>query len=366
MTIYYGSQGMPEDLQRAPTRLELLGMAFSPRRIVKFLPCAIFFAGAATLQALAYSSGVSASLGTALGYVYMPIAALFSFWILGKYYMWIEWFALSILTLASSVFGFLQHVESGGAGKNSVLGIMFVIASACCSVFGSLTAEKALKAEALPFHIQKVRLDFGSILASAAIGLPIVGVISERPQDAFWKYRPLNASCDASCQKYIEKAKLKCYDAITDIPQPCTSCDIKECFLDCVCRWGVFVDWRQEWRLLAITLALNVIQGWLTGQVIKQFSTVLRAIAQSSTILVIYFIGSPLLQEDESHTYPLTLTACIVPLSTATFMLSVVEMQKVMEKGRAVYAPAPPDESCRSGGQLSIHSGSCRSVPVSS
>jgi len=289
--------------------------AFSLQKIARYLPCSFFFAAASTLLALAYTNGISGVLATALGYTYMPLSALASYVFLGKYYIWLEWVGLCTLTLASCVFGIVQAVfaeSSSGVSFNpkALLPMLFVVGSACSSVCGSLAAEKLMKSENQPFHIQKVRLDIGSMMTTLAL-LPVIGWISSRPQDAFWKDRPLDRECYNKC--LLRVSEWKCGEA--DLCQ-------------CTCGHGIFIAW-DDWRVV-FALMINVAQSWLNGKVIKQFSTVLRAVAQSSTILVIYFIGEPLLNGTK-HTWPLTLVACLVPLSTATFMVSVSEMEKVMD-----------------------------------
>jgi len=295
-------------------RLTFLKQAFNLRRVLRYLPCAAFFALASTAQCMAYATGVSAAVATALGYVYMPLSALVSRWVLGKYYIWLEWFSLLMLTFASAAFGFLQHHFSNLGRpdqESSAFGVILVLSSAIASVLGSLTAEKVLKEEDLPFHVQKVSLDMGSLLSTLML-FPIVGAISSRPQDAFWKLRPLSGTCgDALCWSG-------------------EGCSNPAC--GCECGSGFFVAWN-NWLVL-FALLVSIAQGWLTGMIIKKFSTVLRAIAQSSTILVIYFIGDPLLCDHCAMNWPLTLIAILVPLSTATFMVAVQEMEKVLQRTR--------------------------------
>jgi len=73
-----------------------------------------------------------------------------------------------------------------------------------------------------------------------------------------------------------------------------------------------------------------VIQGWLTGMVIKQFSTVGRALAQSFTLLVIYFIGDQVYDSGSPHTMALALVAFSLPLSNMIFVNAAAEMQKLL------------------------------------
>jgi len=267
-----------------------------------------------------------------LGYTYMPLSALASYWFLGKYYIWLEWVGLSVLTLASCVFGIVQSMSTGDNSSvvnqfkaSDLLPMVFVVGAACCSVCGSLAAEKLMKQENLPFHIQKVRLDVGSMMTTIVL-LPMIGYISSRPQDAFWRSRPLQRDCYIKCQGNGNM---------------CSNGSGDECHCDC--GHGLFVAWNE---VVVFALFVNIAQGWLNGKVIKQFSTVLRAVAQSSTILFIYFIGEPLVNGTK-HSWPLTLVACLVPLSTATFMVSVSEMEKVMNLAPRPSEPEAPDGEAR-------------------
>eukprot|EP00928_Gymnodinium_smaydae_P027328 TRINITY_DN21174_c0_g3_i1.p1 TRINITY_DN21174_c0_g3~~TRINITY_DN21174_c0_g3_i1.p1 ORF type:complete len:979 (-),score=203.75 TRINITY_DN21174_c0_g3_i1:69-2927(-) len=301
-----------------------LKLAFHPLRTLRALPCAAFFALSSTLLSLAYAQGINAALATVLGYIYMPFSALASRWVLGKYYMWLEWFALIILTMACAVFGVLQqYYEHEGEQQREgggVMPMMLVLFSAISSVFGSLVAEKILKEESLPFHIQKVRLDMGSTITTLAL-LPIIGAISSRPKDAFWKERPLDMQCMWLTPECTEKILLTA-------PNSSFGCANPICAETCGCGSGLFVGWNDGMVLFA--LVLNVVQGWLGGKVAKQFSTVMRAIAQSLSLIVIYVVGDMLVSQKSVHDLSMTFMALIVPLSTCIFLVAVGEMEKVM------------------------------------
>jgi len=180
-----------------------LKQAYSPRRILRYLPCGLLFALSSTMLAAAYALGISPALSTALGYLYIPVAALASRFVLGKYYMWLEWLALLVLTFACGIFGFLQSFFTHGTdgGDYQWLAMLFVVGSACASVMASLVSEKVLQEEDhLPFRVQKVSLDIGSVVGTLVL-LPIIGYVSSRPQDAFWKVRPISSDCprDSGC-----------------------------------------------------------------------------------------------------------------------------------------------------------------------
>eukprot|EP00929_Paragymnodinium_shiwhaense_P076280 TRINITY_DN39189_c0_g1_i4.p1 TRINITY_DN39189_c0_g1~~TRINITY_DN39189_c0_g1_i4.p1 ORF type:complete len:999 (+),score=168.31 TRINITY_DN39189_c0_g1_i4:96-3092(+) len=323
-----------------------LKLAFAPEQIWAALPCAFFFALSGTLMSLAYAAGISPALAIVLGYIYMPVSALASRYILGKYYMWLEWFALMILTLAASVFGYLQtilavlyaNLEGEGLGGSrqqsaaSLIAMGMIIGSAVSSVFGSLVSERILKAERLlPFHIQKVRLDVGSVLATLLL-FPIIGLISTRPQDAFWKQRP-EGLCSAN----------ECWPSKNATGATEWGCAATTCTSQCSCGSGVWVSWFDELSVgdgcewlppsqawVVVALLINVAQGWLGGKITKTLGTVERAIAQMSTLLVVYFLGDPLINPATSHMdLSLTLMAFIVPLSTTVNMVAVSEVERL-------------------------------------
>jgi len=217
-----------------------------------------------------------------------------------------------VLTFACGIFGFLQNFLTRGPddGGSQILAMLLVVASACASVMASLVSEKVLQEEDhLPFRVQKVSLDIGSVVGTLVL-LPIIGFVSARPQDAFWKVRPVDPHC----------AEKVCWEVSAS-----GYCSNPLC--TCPCSSAFWVAWDNWWVIVA--LAVNVLQGWLTGVVIKQFSTVLRAIAQGTTILAIYFVGDPLLNHTQLN-LTLTLIALIVPLSTALFNVAVSEMERVM------------------------------------
>merc|ERR1712080_283994 len=67
----------------------------------------------------------------------------------------------------------------------------------------------------------------------------------------------------------------------------------------------------------------------LVGKVSQQFSVIHRAIADSFSLLFIYFVCDPIFNGTRLDNVGLNLVAFIVPLSTATFTIATSEMQKV-------------------------------------
>jgi len=161
--------------------------------------------------------------------------------------------------------------------------------------------------------MQKVRLDAGSILSSLAL-LPALGFIATRSQDIPWVSRPYDAhSCpwDSVCWDLGEGG-----------------CGNAAC--ECECTSGIFAGWTpQNIGMLSLAVFINTAQGWLVGKVTQEFSVIHRAIADSFSLLAIYFIGDPIFNHTSLSNWALNLVAFIVPVSTATFSVATSEMQKV-------------------------------------
>ncbi|CAL1168264.1 unnamed protein product [Cladocopium goreaui] len=171
-------------------------MAWHPKKILKCSPPGFLYVLTATLMNMAYSQGMNAALALIIGKLYTPVAAIGARWVLNKYYMWLEYVAIAILTLASMIFGYLQAFSPGSSPAwaedvNSLrVAILLVLGSAVASAFNSLLTERILKGDKARYHVQKVRLD-ASCIVSALAFIPIIAVISQRAQDNPWAVRPI-------------------------------------------------------------------------------------------------------------------------------------------------------------------------------
>lgn len=145
------------------------------------------------------------------------------------------------------------------------------------SCIGSLMCEKIMKARPYPFYTQKVHLEFGG-LATATAMLFIVGSLSSRPEDAFWKQRSV----------------------------------------DGVMKAGLFVGWSFK---TAAALTAAVLQSWLGGLVSKRLSTVVRSVAQCLSLLIIYFFGDLVLR-GMAFDWIVGAAAVVVALSVQVFTLA--------------------------------------------
>lgn len=313
------------------------GLAESWRcsRILESLPAASLFAFGQCLTSFSFALGISPALQNILGKIYTPIAAFGGRCILDRYYSWLEYFAIVILTLASLSFGYLQESTVGGGlqwgGRGAA--ITCALGSAVFAAFGSLTTEKILQAKKgegkeEPFRVQKMRLDIGSTLTTLLV-LPILSTISSRAKDNIWVSRPWGSG-HPECSHCETKLAGGFPHWPTDALEQ--SCSSDHCFGDCACLPSLIVGWDNKIMILA--LAMNLGYGWLVGVVTKRFSTMHRAIADAFSTLLLYWVGEPLFSAQpylvSVQDICLDMVSFIVPLSTVTFMVATSQMKEVM------------------------------------
>jgi len=191
--------------------------------------------------------------------------------------------------------------------------------------------ERLMRGESDPYIVQNVRLTFGSLLFNCMF-LFVMGWIGDAEQPprsdlAFWNYRPTSehcswvGTCDAS-GVYIPSSPLATNTG------------------SCSCGQGVFVGWTTDWYVYGAMLS-GVVYNWVTGLVVKEFSSVYRSVADGIMLLVVYFLLTPLLDhtglpfEDMAK----TLVCLMVPISGTTFSYAAMEMQKVMASAEAEVSP---------------------------
>jgi len=307
---------------------EGLRAAFNLRKVFKFAFPALLFALSSFFGSMAFALGASAAAKDAAGRIYTPAAALLSRWILGKFYMWLEWLALVILTLSCMAFGLL---DVSGAHGASLAGLICAVCSGLTSAVNSLVMERLMKGETEPYVVQNVRLSIGSAIFNVLF-LFAMGVIGDaespaRPDLGFWNYRPITAGCTelGACSN---DGVFMTEDGFS-VEQ-------------CLCVRGVFVGWGSDWTVYA-ALAAAVIYSWVTGLVVKQFSSVYRSVADGIMLLIVFFVLTPMF---DSAPFPLTdmaktLVVLMVPLSGTTFSYAAWEMQQAMAVAATKNDPSP-------------------------
>ncbi|CAJ1371423.1 unnamed protein product [Effrenium voratum] len=304
--------------------------AWSPKKILKCSPPGFLYALTATLMNMAYSQGMNAALALIIGKLYTPVAAIGARWVLNKYYMWLEYVAIAILTFASIIFGYLQAFSPGSSPEwvESIstlrVAMLLVLGSAVTSAFNSLLTERILKGEKARYHVQKVRLD-ASCIASALAFIPLIAVISNRAQDNPWEVRPVDGACPKSSVCWQDDGCLN------------PACE-------CECGSGLFAGWiPSAMGVIILALVINTGYGWIVGKLVQAFSTIDRAIADAFSLLLVYFIGDPLLNGTSLDNMCMNLVAFIVPLSTSIFAVASSEMQRVMNAADLIEGKHPDE-----------------------
>jgi len=305
-----------------------LKTAWNPCKLVKCMLPGFLYALTMTLMNMAYSQGMNAALVVIIGKFYTPAAAFGAAWILKRYYMWLEYVAIGILTLATISFGYLQAFSPGSSPEwaektNSLrVAMLLVLGSSVAAAFNSLLTERILKGDEARYHVQKVRLDAACIVS--AIGfIPIVGLISTRAQDIPWAVRPEDAACPADSVCWQDNG-----------------CANPACA--CACASGIFAGWIPSANgVIVLALAINTGYGWLVGKLVQAFSTVDRAIADNFSLLLVYFIGDPLLNHTSLENMCLNLLAFIVPLSTSIFAVASSEFERATQAAHLIEGRQP-------------------------
>lgn len=325
--------------------------AWNFRKIAKFLFAAFLFAVAAFLSSMAFALGASAAAKDAAGRIYTPAAAFLSRWVLGKFYSWLEWLALIILTLSCMAFGLLDSSHQA----SSLAGLMCATGSGIVSAGNSLVMERLMRGETEAYVVQSVRLSVGMVIFNGLF-VYVMGMIGDwenppRTDFAYWNYRPLDASCRhlGAC---TEGGAFK----YTDIAEQS----------HCTCDKGLFVGWSASWPVFGAIVS-GVIYNFATGLVVKQFSSVYRSVADGIMLMVLYFLLTPLL--DNSGRFPFwdmakNMVVLMVPVSGTTFTYAASEMQKVMEAVRP--ARGDQDSGSAEADASSEDSGSDRGADESS
>eukprot|EP00429_Kryptoperidinium_foliaceum_P003618 CAMPEP_0176012848 /NCGR_PEP_ID=MMETSP0120_2-20121206/6006_1 /TAXON_ID=160619 /ORGANISM="Kryptoperidinium foliaceum, Strain CCMP 1326" /LENGTH=919 /DNA_ID=CAMNT_0017345745 /DNA_START=80 /DNA_END=2839 /DNA_ORIENTATION=- len=337
--------------------LQGLKSAWEPKKLQKFMVCGALQAVTTSLSSMAYALGTSPSMVVALGKVYTPLVAIFSRWILGKHFMWLEWFALIILTAASFTFGLMQDLvgQSDRGGSTALAGALCVVASAASSCLMSLLMEKLLKGDSDPFILQKVRLDFGSVLFSVAF-LPVMGWLGTMPGNrrtdvAYWVPRagPNYWGCQSLAMRTSHASSNGCDLATGEFLVNWTkvgnSTALQQQAAECICGSGVGVGWGTNY-MIYVGLAAVVFHSWITGVLVSEFSSVYRAVADGVPVVLIYFLLDPLFSRVPLAPFQVAYESAlpfppldwardciclILPLSGTTFSVASSEMQKVAD-----------------------------------
>jgi len=257
--------------------------------------------------------------------------------------MWLEWFAIIILTLDSMAFGFLKDMGAGGRPTNKIA-VLACLLSATSSAMSAMVMEKLMKSEpGKPFMIQKLRTDVACFLWSIVF-LPIMGWLAN-PQHfakgAYWLYRPQTYDCGqyGACGSWsVAGANFSAWDGGGDFAYYGAgdsfvgNATLVTGYLvptDCACAKGVFAGWGSI--MVYLMLVVAVFYGFITGLVVTKFGGVLRAVADNFSLLLVYALGDPLINGTNLDDMALNLTALILPLSSQAFSQAADELKTIQE-----------------------------------
>lgn len=257
--------------------VEALGTVFKPREVARCLPPAICFLISQAALARAYFEGLGAATAMVLGWLYMPVCAFFSRWVLLRAYGWVETHALGMLFMSILAFAELRNVQTGR--HHGIAGIVHLKTAIVCSFTSSIFA---------------------------AIGSLISESIYKQ------KYTPSAAQTPF----YVQKARMEIGPAVIILGVLCTLTGLDDL------RDG-FSRWTGQ---IYLALALRVLQSWMAGLLAKKLSSVAKAVVQCLSLLIVYFVGDAFFfagqyDEDIDASLVTSLLALVVALTALLYQI---------------------------------------------
>jgi hypothetical protein len=314
--------------QEGNSYLQEIRLAWNFKRILRAIfPTALFYALSMNFGNLAWSPpfSINPPLAMVVGASYLPVSCILSRWILHKYYRWLEWIAVAIISLNTMSYALLDTLGKGGAGSSSkednpfaLFAILLVMLSATFSAAAGLTMQTYMTAEAgVPFMRQKLRVEIAQVIVNILL-IPVTGFVFGGKY-AVWNARPVTMDCnylgvcglwenDTFIANQLREAKFFKLLAVntdfaynftnhsgyttpgftmySDLP---TTVSVPECF----CGSGPFVDW--DTPRLWIVVAVNSFFFYLVSLVVVNFGSVMRGIFENFGFSILYFVCTPFL-----------------------------------------------------------------------
>jgi len=241
----------------------------SPRLFLRFLPVSLCFATGLSLKMMAVDHFQAGTIKI-VGQLRLPMLALASTFLLGRYYSAVKWQVIGMIT--SSCIAFVMIKGQGRTAKGMSwkwAGLSQLLAWVVLNVIGGIVAERAYKIDTLPFYAQKVAEDIGHLLVTTVM---LYGVVPRF--------------------------------------------DPGENVLDRTQRPGGFFD-AWDFRTV-VAVAFLFADAWIGNLLLKEFSSVTRSIAKAFAISVVYFC-SFVYSADRRANPALTLVAMLVIQSSVLF-----------------------------------------------
>lgn len=240
---------------------------------------ATLFNISSVVNTMAYSTALDAGTIKILGQLRLPLAAGMSGIFLGKTYSPNHWIVLVMLTLTVIVFfdgaeerkaldkAPVKSHASGtactisGAGEvgdkgGQMVGLLYVTVWALIVVSASLITERFMKSSAkTPFYIQKMQMELTGVFAAVFMAFFGPAVIaggawdSAKADKMWWTVTPLQ--CEENYTKTVGGG-------------------------------GLFENWSMK---PVCQLCIAILHAWLGGIIVKKFTTVVKNIAKSVSLI---------------------------------------------------------------------------------
>ncbi|CAE7691229.1 unnamed protein product, partial [Symbiodinium necroappetens] len=197
---------------------------------------------------MAFAFGLSPAMSAVLGKVYTPVLAVGERLILKKRRKTIEWFAVTILTLGTFAFLYLQiydYEEGLAKAMSNSFPLILCILGACTAAIQALVSQGIYEANRdVDFYMNKVRFDAGSA-AFILVAVPLLSLTASRGKDLLWLPRAVNADCDVSqCwPKVPSLAKGGSIHWPWSMEESMMTCTPEACTGSCACQTGLFAGW---------------------------------------------------------------------------------------------------------------------------
>lgn len=243
---------------------------FSCVRFLRFLPVALCFTVGLSMKMMAVNHFHAGTIKI-FGQARLPLTAVFSTLLLGRWYSSIQWQVIGMITMSCMCFVVMKGQSRASKGKSWAqwAGLFQIVAWLLLNVNGGLLAERSYKARDAPYYVQKVSQDIGHLL----IGLVMLFVVVPR-------FKP------------------------------------GENILDRERRPGGFFDsWDVRTCMVVLTL---IVDAWISNALLKEFSSVTRSITKAAGVSVVYFASLRYAKERKGNT-ALTLVALMVVQSSVLY-----------------------------------------------
>ncbi|CAE7485634.1 unnamed protein product [Symbiodinium sp. CCMP2456] len=242
--------------------------AWNFRKILEYSGSSVLQAATMCLSNMAFAFGLSPAMSAVLGKVYTPVLAVGERLILKKRRKTIEWFAVTILTLGTFAFLYLQiydYEEGLAKAMSNSFPLILCILGACTAAIQALVSQGIYEANRdVDFYMNKVRFDAGSA-AFILVAVPLLSLTASRGKDLLWLPRAVNADCDVS-QCWPKVPSLANGGSIHwpwSMEESMMTCTPEACTGSCACQTGLFAGWGLQPELY---LFLGVTAARLAGK----------------------------------------------------------------------------------------------------